>query len=144
MDPHGEPRLRRSNASQPDVERPVRGSLRGPVVRRARACRMTAIATVDYDARVHRIAFPQRSPLTETLVDAEDRSALAALLASTSVIESHRAGERRIVAPEDDYVGDHRDYVLAPFAYRAVSRFSDGSFGVLYAAESRDTALHEV
>jgi RES domain-containing protein len=105
---------------------------------------MTAFATVDYDERVHRIAFPQRSPLTETLVDTEDRSALAALLASTNVIEAHRAGDRRIVAPEDDYVGDHRDYVLAPFAYRSASRFSDGSFGVLYAAESRDTALREV
>ena len=67
-----------------------------------------------------------------------------ALLASTSVIESHRAGDRKIVAPQDDYVGDHREYVLAPFAYRSASRFSDGSFGVLYAAETRETALREI
>jgi RES domain len=105
---------------------------------------MTAIPTIDYDKRVHRVAFPQRAAQTETLVDPEDRSVLAALLASTSVIESHRAGDRKIVAPQDDYVGDHREYVLAPFAYRAPSRFSDGSFGVLYAAETRETALREV
>ena len=105
---------------------------------------MSAIATIAYDKRVHRIAFPQRSPLTETLVDPGDRADLEALLASTSVIESHRAGNRRIVAPEDDYVGDLREYVLAPFAYRSPSRFSNGSFGVLYAGETHETALYEV
>ena len=105
---------------------------------------MRAIVTIPYDKRVHRIAFPLRSALTATLVDEADRGELEALLQSTSVIESHRAGERRLVEPGDDYVGEHRDYVLAPFAYRSASRFSDGSFGVLYAAETRDTALYEV
>ncbi|MGH7706771.1 MAG: RES family NAD+ phosphorylase, partial [Vulcanimicrobiaceae bacterium] len=105
---------------------------------------MTASATIAYDKRVHRIAFPLRSPLTETLVDPTDRVDLEALLASTSVIESHRSGDRRIVAPDADYVGDLREYVLAPFAYRSASRFSDGSFGVLYAGETRETALREV
>lgn len=46
--------------------------------------------------------------------------------------------------PEDDYVGDHREYVLAPFAYPNASRFSDGRFGVLYAAFDLDTAAAEV
>jgi hypothetical protein len=105
---------------------------------------MTAIVTIPYDKRVHRIAFPQRSAASATLVDDADRGELEALLRSTSVVESHRSGERRLVEPGDDYVGEHRDYVLAPFAYRSASRFSDGSFGVLYAAESRDTALYEV
>ncbi len=102
------------------------------------------IATVAYDKRVHRIAFPQRSPLTASLVEPRDRGDLETLLATTSVIESHRAGDQRIVPPEDDYVGDHREFILAPFAYRSPSRFSDGSFGVLYAAESRETAFYEV
>lgn len=105
---------------------------------------MTAIVTIPYDKRVHRIAFPQRAAASATLVDEADRGELEALLRSTSVIESHRSGERRLVEPGDDYVGEHRDYVLAPFAYRSASRFSDGTFGVLYAAESRDTALYEV
>lgn len=105
---------------------------------------MTAIATIAYDKRVHRVAFPQRSPLTATLVEEVDRGELEALLATTSVIESHRAGELRIVEAADDYVGEHRDFVLAPFAYRSPSRFSDGSFGVLYAGETRDTAVYEV
>jgi len=105
---------------------------------------VSGFATVAYDQRVHRVAFPQRSPLTLTLVDPNDRADLEALLASTNLVESHRAGERRIVAPEDDYVGDHRDYVLAPFAYRSATRFSDGSYGVFYAAEAFETALLEV
>ena len=104
---------------------------------------MSAFATTAYDKRVHRVAFPQRSPLTETLVDAGDRNDLEALLASTNLVESHRAGERRIVSLEDDYVGAHREYVLAPFAYRSETRFSDGSFGVLYAAEAFETAIAE-
>jgi hypothetical protein len=93
---------------------------------------------------VHRIAFPQRARESATLVDEADRGELEALLRTTSVIESHRAGELRLFESGDDYVGEHRDYVLAPFAYRSASRFSDGSFGVLYAAESRETALYEV
>jgi RES domain-containing protein len=105
---------------------------------------MNSIVAIAYDQRVHRISFPQRSALTATLVDPTDRGELEALLASTSVIESHRAGERRIVAIDEDYVGEHRDYVLAPFAYRSATRFSDGSYGVFYAAESRETALCEV
>jgi hypothetical protein len=104
---------------------------------------VSGFATVAYDQRVHRVAFPQRSPLTITLVDSNDRADLEALLDSTNLVESHRAGERRIVAPEDDYVGDHRDYVLAPFAYRSATRFSDGSYGVFYAAEVFETALLE-
>jgi hypothetical protein len=99
---------------------------------------MTAIVTIPYDKRVHRIAFPQRAATSATLVDEADRGELEALLRSTSVIESHRSGERRLLEPGDDYVGEHRDYVLAPFAYRSPSRFSDGTF------ESCDTALYEV
>jgi hypothetical protein len=61
----------------------------------------------------------------------------------TSLVEQHRAGDRRIVASDDDYVGAHREYVLAPFAYRSATRFSDGTFGVLYASESQETSLRE-
>jgi hypothetical protein len=104
---------------------------------------VSGFRSIAYDKRVHRIAFPLRSPLTQTLVDSSDRGDLEALLASTNLVESHRAGDRRIVPAEDDYVGDHREYVLAPFAYRSATRFSDGSFGVLYAAEAFETALVE-
>lgn len=105
---------------------------------------MSSFTSIAYDKRVHRVAFPQRSPITLTLVDPEDYADLEALLDSTSLVESHRRGDRRIVEQDDDYVGNHREYVLAPFAYRVESRFSDGSFGVLYSAEHRETALKEV
>ncbi len=53
---------------------------------------MTAIATIDDDKRVHRIVF-RNGPLNpEMLVDPENRSVVAALLASTSVIESRQNG----------------------------------------------------
>ena len=102
----------------------------------------------DRNDRVRQARSPHRFSATlPTHRDAsprpDDRAYLEALLASTSVIESHRAGNRRIVVPQDDYVGDLREHVLAPFAYRSPSRFSDGSFGVLYAGECRETALHE-
>jgi len=35
-------------------------------------------------------------------------------------------------------------YIMAPFAYLNPSRFSDGTFGVYYAALDEDTAIHEV
>jgi hypothetical protein len=98
------------------------------------------IVTRPYDQRLHRVAYPQRAAETDQL---GSRADLDALLATTNVIEQHRAGERHIVPTEDDYVGAHREYVLAPFAYRSPSRFSDGTFGVLYASESWKTSIRE-
>jgi hypothetical protein len=75
---------------------------------------VTAIVTIPYDKRVHRIAFPQRAVASATLVDEVDRGELEALLRSTSVIESHRSGERWLIEPGDDYVGEH------PRSYRVL------------------------
>jgi hypothetical protein len=98
------------------------------------------ITTRAYDGRLHRITYPLRASKTNEL---GSRADIDALLATTSLIEQHRAGSRSIVASCDDYVGDHREYVLEPFAYRNPTRFSDGTFGVLYASESRETSIRE-
>ncbi|MDP9018630.1 MAG: RES family NAD+ phosphorylase [Candidatus Eremiobacteraeota bacterium] len=105
---------------------------------------MSEFLVREYDMRVHRLAFPQRSAATLTLVDDEDIPALDALLAAVNAVDRHRSGESRVFAPEDDYVGEHREYILAPFIHKCASRFSDGSFGILYASHELDTAIKEV
>jgi hypothetical protein len=96
------------------------------------------------DSQVHRCAKPIVTP-AEALVAPTDSAQLQALIELTDAVERHRALEvgARICALEDDYVGDHPEYVLTPFTAVSPSRFSDGSFGVLYAAFDLDTAAAE-
>ncbi|MHB8355435.1 MAG: RES family NAD+ phosphorylase [Vulcanimicrobiaceae bacterium] len=96
----------------------------------------------DFDADVDRLATPIEHP-AEELVEFAMAGDIRALLALTDTVERHRSGDIRIVMHEDDYVGDHKEYVLRPFAHPAESRFSDGTFGVLYAGASVQTAINE-
>lgn len=95
-----------------------------------------------FDRDVDRLASPIAHP-AESLVHPGFAGDIRALIGLTDSVERHRSGEAKIVMPEDDYVGDYKEYILAPFAVPAESRFSDGTFGVLYAGLSRDTAIHE-
>ena len=54
-------------------------------------------------------------------------------------------GEIRLVPAERRVTGTNASWVMAPFTHvnRRGSRFSDGTFGVYYAAESLDTAIAE-
>jgi len=55
------------------------------------------------------------------------------------------AGHLLLALPRSQWVfGPGSGHVLAPFAYRTPSRFSDGSFGVYYAALDETTAIQEV
>ena len=101
--------------------------------------------TVDispFDAIVHRCAKPLSHPVL-SLVRPSDAAELRSLIDITDPVERHRSGERPLFEPADDYVGNHREYVLAPFASPPPSRFSDGSFGVLYAGLEIETAIRE-
>ena len=50
-----------------------------------------------------------------------------------------------LTLPRDQWqYGPGSGYVMAPFAYRNPSRFSDGSFGVYYAGLELETAIREV
>ncbi len=102
------------------------------------------IVTSACDRRVHRCAMPAAHP-AEGLVAASDAGEIRALLALTDRVERHRANEpgARICSLGDDYVGPYPEYVLAPFAYPHESRFSDGTFGVLYAVMDFETAARE-
>jgi hypothetical protein len=97
-----------------------------------------ATATVRLDAHVDRLATPLDDPATD-VVWQRYASALQTLLAFTEPMQAHRAGN----GPGSDYVGDHRAYAFAPFITPCASRFSDGSFGVLYAGFDLDTAQWE-
>src|SRR6185437_16379148 len=71
-----------------------------------------------------RLAYPFRSKALATLADNdEDRRALGGLIAAAE--ESAQA------------------YIHRPFDVPVASRFSDGSYGVLYVADSLDTAVRE-
>ncbi len=81
------------------------------------------------DGRFSRLAYPPRSSALASLADtAEDRDALA-VLAAMSIG----------TLPGDNL----RAYIMRPFVRPVVSRFSDGSYGVLYVANSLATAVRE-
>jgi hypothetical protein len=81
----------------------------------------------DLNERLVRLAFPLRSAALDALVDTEaERHALRAL--------------QSLTAPPADTA---RAYIERPFVFPGVSRFSDGTYGVLYAANSLITALRE-
>jgi hypothetical protein len=53
------------------------------------------------------------------------------------------AGDFRKIRPEDAAAGPGSTPVMASFAYSGPSRFTDGSFGVYYAAHDEETAIAE-
>jgi hypothetical protein len=76
--------------------------------------------------RLTRLAFPLRSRALDSLADTpEERAILAAALYATAPVDEPRA------------------YVERPFALPTRSRFSNGTYGVLYAANSLATAVRE-
>lgn len=81
------------------------------------------------DASFVRLAYPLRSTAVESLADsADDLKELTALVAHARTTSA------------DQTV---RGYITRPFEVPYPSRFSDGSYGVLYAANSLTTAVRE-
>lgn len=97
--------------------------------------------------RHHRLVSSQFPPipLFEDYVDAELLAAAFEVEGRTNPRLRAEAGELYLV-PEEDYVlGDGASPVMAAFTHIGKrSRFTDGSFGVYYAANSLNTALLEV
>src|SRR5579884_1764968 len=117
-----------------------------PLLRRSGPTPLKAIAAraFEFDDEVQRLAVLLSGPSpAEELVEPAQAGEIRALLDLTNPIERHRAREAPAVPAEDDYVGDHKEYILGPFARPTESRFSDGSFGVLYAGRTFETALDE-
>ena len=78
--------------------------------------------------------------------DTEVRAMLIEAEMMTNPRLRQEAGQISLVEPEDRVFGPGATYVMAPFVHLNPrgSRFSDGSYGVYYAAKGFETALHEV
>ncbi len=95
----------------------------------------------------HRIV-PTRYPtiyLFDRVADPEDFDALYALEALTNDRVRDEVGQISLVAKEDRLLGPGSGPIMASFTHLnpSGSRFSDGSYGVFYAARDRATAIAE-
>lgn len=91
---------------------------------------------------------PTRHPsvyLYDRVADAADFDALYALEALTNERLRDEAGAVQLVAPEERVFGPGSGPIMAAFTHLNPngSRFSDGRFGVFYAARDRATAIAE-
>lgn len=95
---------------------------------------------------VHRVTPDPRPPLAALAELVEDPADLDELLELRSTIDPtarDALGALRLVSPRDRYSGPHAAVVMAPFLRLGPSRFSPGTYGVLYAADAVDVALRE-
>lgn len=82
--------------------------------------------------------------LFERISDPEDWESLIELETLTNPRVRQEAGEISLVPPEERVSGAGASWVMAPFTHIGwSSRFSDGSWGVYYCAQSLATAVHE-
>ncbi|MGC1817620.1 MAG: RES family NAD+ phosphorylase [Casimicrobiaceae bacterium] len=96
----------------------------------------------------HRL-IPSRFPpigLFDRVADAKDLEAVYALESLTNDRVREGAGDLRLVLPKDRIAGPGTTPIMAAFTHLNPegSRFSDGSFGVYYCAQTLDAALSEV
>ena len=82
--------------------------------------------------------------LFERVADPRDWEALYALEQLTNPRVREVCGEISIVPPEERVAGPGASWVMAAFTHLGrPSRFTDGSYGVYYAARTLDTSVHE-
>jgi hypothetical protein len=79
----------------------------------------------------------------DDIADAADLEDLFALEARTNARVRDELGAIALVRPADRAVGPGTTPVMAAFTHAGPSRFTDGTFGVYYAARERDTAIAE-
>jgi len=96
--------------------------------------------------KAHRVVSTRYPPvdLYERVADEEDWADLHELEMLTNPRIREDMGAISYIPKERRVFGAGASHVMAPFAYRALSRFSDGTFGVYYAAKDLETALLEV
>jgi len=91
---------------------------------------------------------PSRFPpiqLFERVADPEDLEAVIAVESLTNPRLRDEVGDIRLVPPEDRVSGPGSSVIMAAFTHLnpAGSRFSDGTYGVFYAARDLETAIAE-
>lgn len=89
---------------------------------------------------------PSRYPtvgIFDDVADPEDLETVIALAAATNPRVLDEAGELPLVRAADRISGPGTTPVMAAFTHTRPSRFSDGSYGVYYAASDEATAIAE-
>lgn len=83
--------------------------------------------------------------LFERIADPQDLEAVYAIQALTNPRLRQEVGELSLVPPEDRVSGPGTSPIMAAFTHLNPngSRFSDGSYGVYYAAREQETAIYE-
>ena len=102
-------------------------------------------AEVAIDGPVHRLV-PSRYPtvsLFDSARDADELDLLAELEGLTNPRLRESLGQIALVARADAVYGPGCTPIMAAFCHPAPSRFTDGSYGVYYAARDIDTAIAE-
>ncbi|MEO6593336.1 MAG: RES family NAD+ phosphorylase [Planctomycetota bacterium] len=82
-------------------------------------------------------------PLFERLGDPSQWETIADIESLTNPRAREELGDIAVVPAEQRVSGPGATWVMAPFVHRRSSRFSDGSYGVYYAARRRPTAIAE-
>lgn len=110
---------------------------------------LAGIAVRDVDWKPCHRLIPSRYPtvgLYDRIADPADLDVVFAIEGLTNPRIRDEIGEIRLVPPEERVTGPGSTPVMAAFTHLNPegSRFSDGSFGVYYAAQDLDTAIAEV
>ena len=98
---------------------------------------MVALRRVVADPR------PPLAALAELVEDPADLDLLLELRAPADSLARDAMKALAVVAAADRYRGPHAAVVMAPFLMLGPSRFSAGTYGVLYAANEMDVAVRE-
>ncbi len=89
---------------------------------------------------------PSRYPyvtIYDRVSDSRDLEAIIEIEQLTNPRVRVQSGNLALIRPEDRIAGPGTTPIMASFAYTRSSRFSDGTFGVYYAAHSEQTAVAE-
>jgi hypothetical protein len=102
------------------------------------------VTRLDWRGAYHII--PSRYPVVGIFDDVaapDDLEIAIALAAATNPRILEQAGDLRLVRDKDRISGPGATPIMAAFTHAKPSRFSDGSFGVYYAAKDEETAIAE-
>lgn len=102
------------------------------------------VALLDWNPSYRVVAskYPMVS-VYDRIADARNFEAILAVEAITNPRLREEAGDYRKIRPGDAVAGPGSTPVMASFAYSGPSRFTDGSYGVYYAAHEEETAIAE-
>ena len=104
-----------------------------------------AFPTTNINWTTHRLVLSRFPPiqLFEWAENEEEAFLIAELEGLTSERLRSECGDISLVSPKDRVWGEGSTPLMAAFTYPGPSRFSDGTFGIYYAAKSIETAIAE-